>query len=118
MRWFRRSKSPVELTDYRRVSDALIARRKTREQELPLKAQRSVRSYQPKQRLSGINERIREFVEHSKDTPRVFGPDWQDEKARAQRIVDAMSMALTFSLLLTSLGLLVYALCALVKQFS
>jgi hypothetical protein len=82
MRWLRRSKSPIVLTDFRRVSDAIQVQRAKRERnpegsrESADESWRAVRSYRPNQRLGGVLDRTREFVEDSKATPRTFGEDW------------------------------------------
>jgi hypothetical protein len=83
MRWLRRAKKPKALADYRRVSEDVHARRALRESGPAMPAlssdevRRAVRSFTPKERLRDVRERVREFSEHSQETPRTFEPEWR-----------------------------------------
>jgi hypothetical protein len=96
MRWLRRSKKANVLTDYRQVGDTVRAVRKcgSATQMSSAEALQAARSYRPKQRLSGVSERIRGFVEHSRDTPRDVGADWKEPIPWEPRCVVALAAAM------------------------
>jgi hypothetical protein len=99
MRWLRRAKKPKVLADYGRVSEAVHARRTLRESEPAVcqlsseEAWRAVRSFRPRQRLRDMRERVREFSEHSQDTPRTFEEDRQSGTEWMDRVVGGLALA-------------------------
>ena len=80
MPFLRRTREPRNLTDYRQAAREVIERRRSGERpKLPADdPQNPAESYEPRERLHGLETRVENLVSDARSIPRIWEPELPD----------------------------------------